>query len=231
MPANSGDSRGYSTVFQPMCGIFTPAGSFSHVPGTSPSPSHSPSSYPTSASSCKPRQMPRNGVPSATRSSTTSRSPLSFRFAEASRNAPTPGNTIAAAPATSAGSSVTRTPFDTRMLEALLDAPEVSHPVVDDGDAWRAHRRASPQWCERGRRAGVPRAVPRQGEVRGGRRARSSAGGAEGPRRGLSEHGTPARTPHHSVPLVDGTPLTRGSSATASASARATALNAASTMW
>ena len=35
---------------------------------------------------------------------------------------------------------------------------------------------------------------------------------------------------NHSVPLVDGTPTTRGSTAVASSSARANALNAASTM-
>ena len=39
MPSNSGLVRGYSTVFQPMCGTFTPPGSRSHVPGTRPSPS------------------------------------------------------------------------------------------------------------------------------------------------------------------------------------------------
>src|SRR3954471_18684542 len=36
---------------------------------------------------------------------------------------------------------------------------------------------------------------------------------------------------NHNAPLVDGTPLTRGSSAVALSSERANALNAASTMW
>ena len=39
------------------------------------------------------------------------------------------------------------------------------------------------------------------------------------------------RTAGYSVPLVEGTPVTRASSATASRSARATALNCASTRW
>ena len=39
------------------------------------------------------------------------------------------------------------------------------------------------------------------------------------------------RAAAQSVPLVDGTPVSRGSSATASRNARANALNCASTMW
>ena len=55
-----------SRSFQPMCGTGRPAAASNMVtrPGTRPRPSTPPFSSLPSNSSCRPRQMPRNGRPS-----------------------------------------------------------------------------------------------------------------------------------------------------------------------
>ena len=118
--------------------------------------------------------------------------------------------------------------------------PAAGEPAVDDAGATdgaepghAGGERADPghdepvgPFCRRrGRRGDRRTSAP--GPRRG--RARPSAGSptrSRGPRPGAAD-GVTTR----GVPLVDGTPTTRGSRATASRRARATALNCASTMW
>ena len=77
--------------------------------------------------------MPRNGLPAAIASRIGSISPRRRSSAMASGNAPTPGSTIRSAAASTAGSL-----RDGRgvpdFLEAFLDAPQIAHLIVDDGE-------------------------------------------------------------------------------------------------
>ena len=115
-------------------GSSRPAGSRTHSPGTSPSPSHSPSSSPTVASSCMPRQMPRNGTPASGAlehdlghaAVAQVRGGVPER-ADARQHDPVGGGDRR-------GIVVTTTSGDTRVLEALLGAAQVAHAVVDDRD-------------------------------------------------------------------------------------------------
>ena len=82
MGAKSGAGATSRTGDQPMCGSFTPSGSFAIVPGTSPSPFAPPPSSPFSNRIWRPTQMPSTGVPRRMVSSSAPATPL-WRIASA----------------------------------------------------------------------------------------------------------------------------------------------------
>ena len=79
--------------FHPICGILRPSlsGILSISPFRIPSPSTPGVSSLRSNNNCKPRQIPRKGVPFAVTSLITSSSPYCLSLLIASPNAPTPG--------------------------------------------------------------------------------------------------------------------------------------------
>ncbi len=95
-----------STRFHPMWGTFRaedppappgdliPDGKRTTFPGKNPIPLCLPNSSLSVKRTCRPRQIPRNGLPSARTSPRKGRSPCRPRFPMQSRNAPTPGRTI-----------------------------------------------------------------------------------------------------------------------------------------
>ena len=122
----SADGRENVTSFQPMCGIFRPgASSRVTVPASSPSPSAPSCSVEAAKSSCMPRQMPSTGTPASARSRSSSTSPSPWRRRIASGNAPTPGSTIASAPAIVSRSAVraTRAPTCSSAFSTLRRLP------------------------------------------------------------------------------------------------------------
>src|SRR3954447_8187541 len=173
MPSVRRESRSHRTGSQPMCGTFSPSASSSPTgPASRPSPTAPPSSVLASKSSCRPRQMPRIGAPSACRSATQLveaelADPLHRprKGADARQDQPVGGpHLVRIGGDRCAGAD---------MLERLLHRAQGPHTVAEDRD-------------------------PRHPD---------------------------------SVPFVEGTPVSSGSTETATRSARAKALKDASIMW
>ncbi len=184
MPSSSGCGRSASSVFQPMCGIFS-AGSARRDPvdlaAIQPSPSVTSYSRPRSAMSCMPTQMPRNGRPlrahafvqrldhagHAHRARAGNRRRRRRPAARRDRRgAPHPGSLVTTigcvVPALARGA-----------LERLGRGMQIARAVIDDRDAHRSRSRLRETGrSPRARQSGCAAATPAMPMVRDGDRHR-----------------------------------------------------------
>ena len=119
--------------FQPMCGSLTFFGSDITEPCTIPSPAIPGASSLAWHSACKPRQIPRNGIP---RPKAASRGPRIFLWSSARINAekcPTPGSAMPSALA-KASAVVARTHSAPSREKARSTEADVVGPVIDQGN-------------------------------------------------------------------------------------------------
>ena len=110
-----------------------PAGTGRPGPAGARGPRGSPSSSLASKRSCRPRQTPRHGLPARTASLKASPRPVLLQLGRGVGEGPDAGqdHLVGAADRVRVGRDLGGVPD---RLDRLLDAPEVAHPVVDDGD-------------------------------------------------------------------------------------------------
>ena len=175
-----------SSVFQPMCGIFS-AGSDGAILSTSPRiqprPSVTTYSRPRSAISCMPTQMPRNGrpLPRTVSSSASTMPGTASSPRRQSAKAPTPGSTTRSARAHLVGIARHHdrliVPALARgALERLGGRVQIARAVIDDRDAHG--RRASWPRLRLGKQADDVGSEAAASRVDGGGGAAAGGGGA-----------------------------------------------------